>query len=284
MASIKNKGFTLVELIIVIVLLGIVSITIGSLYSYSISSYMTLLDSISIVDDADAVQRRFFRDIRKSLPNSVRIKTLGTKTFLEFIPVRTSGKYKSLANSTASANACAADDSAEVDNDILSVGKADTCLKTIGTLIDTSTVSASDYLVIYNTGGGDSNTDAYVGGNRTTLSSATDLTNETKLVFSSKTFSYGGTGDRFFVVMQPVTYECDTSTHTLKRYTNYGFNSVQATSYTGGSILSKNMNSCVWTYSNLLNTQKGLVTFKLGLTSGSRSAMLVNSASIGNAP
>lgn len=280
----KQQGFTLVELIIVIVLLGIVSMTIGSLYSQSVTSYLNLMNSSSIVDDADSIQRRFFRDIQRTLPNSIRITTSGSKTFLELIPVKTSGRYKLLPNTAPSTNPCAADDTTETDNDILSTGKTDTCFKTLGTLIDTSKITISDALVIYNTGAGDINTDAYVGGNRSSILSALDLTNETKLTFNSKIFPFDSVSQRFFVVDQPVTYECDLTARTLKRYTNYGFSVTQPTSLANGSTLSSNISACVWTYSNLINIQKSLVTFKLGLRIEDSSIMLINSASIGNAP
>lgn len=280
----NSRGFTLVELIIVVVLLGIVSMTIGSLYSQSISSYLNLLNSSTVVDDADSIQRRFFRDVQRALPNSIRITTAGTKTFLELIPVKTSGRYKSLPNTAPSANACASDDASEVDNDILSVGKLDTCFKTLGNLVDAAKISSSDSIVIYNTGLGDAQTDAYVGGNRSSVLSVTDLTNETKLTFSSKLFPYDGTSQRFFVVSQPITYECDTATRTLKRYTNYGFNASQATSYSNGMLLSNNMSACTWTYNNVINIQKSIVTFKLGLMVDTTNITLVNSANVGNAP
>ncbi len=278
------KGFTLVELVIVILLIGIVSITLGNLYTQSILSFLNLNNSVNLVDDADLIQRQFFQDIRNALPNSVRITTSGTKTFLEFIPIKTSGKYKSIANSTSGLNPCSSNDLNEIDNDILSFNKSDTCFKSVGHLIDNNLVTNQDFLVVYNVGNGESNADAYSTGNRTNITSVNDLTAETKINFGSILFPYDSMGNIFYIVTQPVTYECDTASKTLRKYTNYGFNPTQSTSYTSGYLISNHISSCNWTYNNLINLQKGLVVFKLGMTMDSASIMLVNSVNIGNTP
>ncbi len=95
-----NRGFTLVELVVVIVLLGVCAVTFTSLITGSVRGY---IDTANRQDSA-AVARialdRIGRELREALPLSVRVSA--DNSCIQFVPVTTSTVYTALeANLTS---------------------------------------------------------------------------------------------------------------------------------------------------------------------------------------
>ncbi|RKF21368.1 prepilin-type N-terminal cleavage/methylation domain-containing protein [Alginatibacterium sediminis] len=87
----STKGFTLVELVIVIVILGVIVIGVSNFTGYGIQVYT---DNTAI--ERTLAQSRFSiermtRDIRSAVPNSIRIS--GGGRCLELIPMSNAGSY-----------------------------------------------------------------------------------------------------------------------------------------------------------------------------------------------
>ena len=74
----KYQGFTLIELIMVIVIVGILATITTKIITFPVSSYLDLQRRTTLVDTAELALRLMQRDIRRSLPNSVRITGGGT--------------------------------------------------------------------------------------------------------------------------------------------------------------------------------------------------------------
>jgi len=89
----KNKGFTLVELVIVIVLLGIMATGITGFISLSTQTYVNVADRDELIASARFAVERLNRELRNAVPNSVRIKNDATRQCLEFVPIVTSTIY-----------------------------------------------------------------------------------------------------------------------------------------------------------------------------------------------
>jgi MSHA biogenesis protein MshO len=87
----RHHGFTLVELIMVIVIMGAIGGMVSVFMKSPIDAYFASARRAALTDVADTVVRRIARDVRKALPNSVR--TSGTNC-LEFIPTKTGGRYR----------------------------------------------------------------------------------------------------------------------------------------------------------------------------------------------
>jgi MSHA biogenesis protein MshO len=81
-----NQGFTLIELITVIVILGILATSVTSFIGYGTTSYNDAADRNQLISSARFAIERLNREVRQALPNSLR--TLGTdKQCLEFVPI-----------------------------------------------------------------------------------------------------------------------------------------------------------------------------------------------------
>ena len=82
----RNAGFTLGELIIVIVILGIIGSSFAAFIVPALLANRDLERRAALVDSADIALRRMTRDIRIALPNSVRITSNAAGFAIEMLP------------------------------------------------------------------------------------------------------------------------------------------------------------------------------------------------------
>jgi MSHA biogenesis protein MshO len=90
--STLQKGFTLTELIIVIVLLGIISIIPISFIRYSAEGALDTANRQRLAMAAGVISEQISREIRAALPGSVRLNA--GDTCLEYIPIVASTVYR----------------------------------------------------------------------------------------------------------------------------------------------------------------------------------------------
>ncbi len=70
----RSLGVTLVELVIVIAIAGVIAAIVGVFLLRPIQGYDAQVRRAELVDAAESALRRIARDIRRALPNSVRIR------------------------------------------------------------------------------------------------------------------------------------------------------------------------------------------------------------------
>jgi prepilin-type N-terminal cleavage/methylation domain-containing protein len=70
----RSAGFTLAELVVAIVLMGIVALMVTSFSTGAMQSYLDAERRAELVDGTETAMRRLQRDVRLSLPNSVRVE------------------------------------------------------------------------------------------------------------------------------------------------------------------------------------------------------------------
>lgn len=87
------SGFTLLELIIVIVILGVMSVGIASFISLSTKTYMNVTERDNVLANARFVVERLNREIRDAVPNSIRIANNTSTQCIEFVPIAASTTY-----------------------------------------------------------------------------------------------------------------------------------------------------------------------------------------------
>lgn len=217
-----TKGFTLIELVTVLVVLGVVSVGIAGFIRTGTDIYVDVVERDQLLSEGRFVVERLNRELGNSLPNSLRVGGNSSIQCIEFVPVLFSSFYFDIPVSPEDAT-----DSIKV--------------------IET-TASASEYtyasnhsVIVYPT----SITDVY-GANdkRYALDSAPSLdpSDNKKLVLtlpSDVLFAADSPSSRAYVIDSPVSY-CVTGGQ-VYRYSGYGFNTSQSTSLTNGVLMAENV-------------------------------------------
>lgn len=247
----RAAGFSLIELIVVIAVVGILAGIVAVFIRNPIEGYLAASRRAELTDTADGALLRIARDLRAALPNSVRVSQVGTAYYLEYLPIEDAGRYR-----TEQTGAAAGD---KLD---FTAG-TDTSFDVLG---PTVTATSSQYLVVYNLGL-DAASDAWQGGNRRLVSSNGAVAN---LVFAAtgSPLPLESPSHRFYLVGTPVSYVCDPAAGTVRRYSGYGAPSAsQPTSFAGGSnaLLANRVKACSIIYQPGASQRLGQLTLWLQL-------------------
>lgn len=89
----STSGFTLIELVTAIVLLGIVSVGISGVLNIGTQIYVDATSRDQIIGTARFAVERLNRELRTALPNSVRTVYVDGNNCLEYTPIITSFVY-----------------------------------------------------------------------------------------------------------------------------------------------------------------------------------------------
>ncbi|AAZ27638.1 prepilin-type N-terminal cleavage/methylation domain-containing protein [Colwellia psychrerythraea] len=89
----KNSGFTLLELIIVIIILGIMSVGIAGFITLSTQTYLNVTERDKLLSSARFAVERLNREVRNAVPNSLRTFNNNSAQCLEFTPIKASTMY-----------------------------------------------------------------------------------------------------------------------------------------------------------------------------------------------
>ena len=282
----SERGFTLVEMIMVMVITGIIGSMVAIFIKAPVQGYVESARRAEMIDIADIALHRITRDLRLALPNSVRVYTSGagasTIFYLDFLSTSSGGRYR--ANDTGTTYCAAA---APANSDKLLFTDADTCFEILGPQIQ---FQANDQVVIYNLG--NPGQDAYEGNTaashvRRAYAGATASPVSFVLLTSANPFPFDSPTQRFQVVHEQVRYICDPVAHTLTRYSLV--TAIVAPSATvpgvSGALLATNVSSCSFTYDqNVVAQRSGVVTMKLGITESGETVTLYGARHVSNAP
>jgi MSHA biogenesis protein MshO len=182
-----QQGFTLLELIMVLVMLGVVSSMVAVFIRSPVDAYLDSNRRAAMSDAADTALRRMSRELRQALPNSIRSPA---PNCIEFIPTRTGARYR-------------ANDVVEGDGSALDFSVADSRLNLLAinpAWPADQQVRVGDVIAVYNLGPGMN--DAYNSDNTATVTSvalSTDGT-ETSLGITPKKFPLASAGNRLHVI------------------------------------------------------------------------------------
>ncbi|WP_219136543.1 Tfp pilus assembly protein FimT/FimU [Janthinobacterium sp. UMAB-60] len=291
----RQRGFTLIELIVVIVITAIVAGMVTVFIRAPVQSYLDVSARAELADAADTASRRITRDVRLALPNSVRVTNNSSGSFLELLLTKTGGRYLSEDDnlSLTPGNVLAFDPGTPVANPNMFtiVGGAPSGLQAIvpGDFIVVNNLGEQPPVDAYNCSGQCNRAQvASISGNDVTLVSNP---------FLAQTPSMPSLSYRFQVVSRVVTYHCAPNangTGTLTRYAGYAIQAAQPVSaaapLTGApssALMANQVAACGFSFDTLPNLQRGLVSVSLTLGAPGGNAgqiTLVQQAQVNNSP
>ena len=219
----RQRGFTIIELIMVIVILGVVGGMVAVFMKTPMDAYLATARRAALTDVADNTVRRMARDIRKALPNSLRVPNAQC---LEFIPTKTAGRYRTELGLAGA-------------GDVLSFEAADTSFNMLGSnsaLPLDQRIAQDDMIAVYNLGIAGS--DAYNQDNTSRVSLPPVDGTETLIRIDSKLFPLASGGNRFHVIPateKVVAYVCSGN----KLYRTVSTNFSSACPVTGATLADK---------------------------------------------
>lgn len=305
--AVRQRGFTLVEMIVVIVITGIIGGIVAIFVTAPVQGYVDSSRRAAMTDIADTALRRMSRDIRTALPNSVRVTACGSGgQCLEYLETVAGGRYKT--------HACLE-------------GGTCTSLTTLGDLVSGADGTVSSTLVNggvlipgttrvavynqYNNAAEDcsaANPSAYCAAGSGGAPAITAVTNganaEDVISFASTSFipAGGSPYNRFQIISQPVTYAClpvagGGTSGTLTRYWGYDIQPTQPRTFAAGNLvvtgatvpqhalLAENVGACNFVYDASVVAQRAaLVILQMTLTQNGESLTLYHSTHVSNVP
>jgi MSHA biogenesis protein MshO len=283
-----QRGFTLIELVMVIVLLGVIGGVVAVFMKKPIDAYFDSARRAALSDVADTVLRRVSRDIQKALPNSLRS---AADQCVEFIPTKTGGRYRADAGGAG---------------DVLdfSLAAGDSSFNMLGRNADlpaAEQIAAADLIVIYNLG--ISGADAYAGDNTAAVTAASAEAGspaETIVTIQAKRFPLASPGRRFQVIPgaeQVVRYVCIGATGSSAQGQGLGSlyrqvlslplaesSTCPATAPAGAALMANHLSACHINYSGSDLQRNALVSLSLQLTDGGETVSLQHEVHVSNAP
>ena len=281
------RGFTMIELIMVISITGILAATASVFVQPAMTAYFAAKRRASMSGIAEAAFRRIGRDIRASVPNSVR----WTGQCLEMVPTSTGGRYRE------------ASDTVNSGSTPLLIAQAATGFDVLGTL--NTTPALNDWVVIDN----QNTNDVYAGNNSAQITAVTvpptggSVVGSMTLGFASKQFPASYTGGRFVVVPNnggnpALMYICSVPSPNIDSNGNgtgalyqlyHPFSAAYPTSCpatTGASLVASNVSYCAFDYSVSEDgtQQSGFAYMQLQITQSSETVSLDYGVHVDNVP
>lgn len=91
----RKRGFTLMEMVVVITILGVVSLAVFSFIGMGTRIYVDATERDQLLSEARFVVERLSRELRNAVPNSIRTRQANSNNShcIEFVPIKWSGFY-----------------------------------------------------------------------------------------------------------------------------------------------------------------------------------------------
>ncbi len=238
----RGGGFTLIELVVSITIAAIVGVFMVFFLTTPVESYFAQSRRADLVDSEDRILRAMATDVRTALPGSLRGTATASGYALELLGTSGVARYygpgdKSYLTPT------------QESLEELSTGSLDT--DGFYTLNQFATTSGNYLAVTYS---GAPSAYAIAGVMAAQFNITTNAaTGEDQITLGASGFQFSGASPthHVFLVSGPVTYLCDTTAQTLRRYWNYAVTAAQPTAATAAalsgaqsSLIAQNVTAC----------------------------------------
>ena len=270
----RQSGFTMVELIVVMVISVVLGGVVSQFISHPIEIYANQEIRAGLVSNAEYALHRLERDVHNSVPNSVRVACGGQ--CVEFLLLNAAGRYRAAPPGNALAfNPVDNDTSFEVLGELSSYQAI-----TVSATANACQTGSADCLIIYNTGLSGSN--VYALDNAATITSVSGSSpmvisfDNTQFSSGSAAFPLASPNQRFSITTGPVTYLCDITAGTLRKYWGYPITENQASIDTDAELMALTgtvtalmataVTACDFNYSAGSATRSGLLLTQLRFT------------------
>ena len=298
----RRRGFTLVELVVVIAIAGIVAGMVAVFVLRPVQGYVDLSRRAALVDSAESALRRMARDIRIALPNSVRVTNLASGFAVELLPNVDGARYATAETAVPACENLTGFDPAAADADF----------DILGTFPMIAPGAYPGHRLVINNQGAGTTHDVYADGVSpspaaplvitpvgTTLTIALNpvgacpANGKHHITLSvAHQFRSVSPRGRLFIITTPVTYLCDTTTTpgTLVRYSGYAIQNPQLTTAAALNALAgvssarvaDRLSLCTATTSTTDVQDRGLVTFDLTLAEQGEQIRLIHQVQLDN--
>lgn len=270
LATAKQRGFTLIELIVVMVLVGILAGVLFMILRGPLQAVSANEDRARLVDIAETALQRMTREIRLALPYSIRVS--GTNA-VEFLRLLDGGRYRARgANRLRFTN----NQNSGTFDSLSTLTNAGSIATGAGSAACIS--GTADCMVVYNIGqpltvaaatSSGRSANAYLGsstsydGNIATISAAA----ANSMSFDNSNlggwnFAFQSPRQRFHVVDTPVSFVC--SGGEVHRFAGYAITATQSTTPGGtDNLLVDQVSACNFTLRAPTLTRAGLLTISL---------------------
>jgi len=281
-------GFTLIELVVVIVVVGILSALGGLIITNHMEGYVDVSNRAKLVDSAQSALLRMERDIRAALPNSIVVGTDGDKvTFLHTVA---GGRYRTKC--PASSSDCS-------HNQTLEINQVDDRFSMIGRLRTNRSGEIpsnvqNGQLVFSNLG--NSQADVYSHDNNASIigitamaGSSVGINASSNFTMSSRNFSniFQYNSSRFQIVDSQVCYSWEDGK--LLRYKNSTTisnrgNVNDCKEWGTGSLIARHVDNVNFEYEPGTDTRSALLTMNATLSKNGETITLLHQVHVLNTP
>ena len=261
----RSDGFTLIEMIMVIVITGILAGAVAVFITKPVEGYADSVRRAELTDAADVALRRMTRDVRLALPNSLRTVANG----VEFVMTKSGGRYRDESDGSTCGNFLYTTD---INCPLPFVTASENDFDVLGPM---PTITGGDRIVVYNLGAGYAPADVYSGGNVARVFGAVAIpTNRVPMVgnpFAAQSPRLPSPSSRFQVVRSVdlvVRYTCNGGV--LTRFAGCSLATPSVCAGAGavlaGSATTEPKASCTIDYTSAATGRSGLLLVSLTLT------------------
>lgn len=273
------RGFTLLELLLVILITGILAAVVAPVLNEPVRAYFDQTTRADLVNAAEMALRRMARDVRRSLPYSLRVNGAA----IEMIEVLDVARYRQAAGGGVG------------QDKRLRFNNTDDSFNVLGQFMryGTGTLGGNQRLVIFNLGAGAFN--AYDDAGTVMTPAATVVTiagdpappnDPEHQVTMSPAFQFAASSPshRVYIANGGISYACFGGG--LYRLEGYGYQATQPTpaAVSAGTLVTDDVSDCGFRYDPGDANRPGLLVMSLALTRGGESVTLLHEVHVPNAP